>query len=75
MKNGMIAALRFYQRYLSPLKPAPTCRFSPCCSQYAIEAIQRFGALRGGYLTVKRLMRCHPFCAGGYDPVPSSFLF
>jgi putative membrane protein insertion efficiency factor len=61
--------IRFYRRFLSPLKP-PMCRFSPTCSQYAIEAIERHGVLRGGGYSVWRLLRCHPFCRGGHDPVP-----
>ncbi|MGP3562416.1 MULTISPECIES: membrane protein insertion efficiency factor YidD [Geobacillus] len=61
--------IRFYQRFLSPLKP-PTCRFSPTCSSYAIEAIRHFGALKGGWLTIKRILKCHPFHPGGFDPVP-----
>jgi uncharacterized protein len=61
--------LRFYRRFLSPLKP-PMCRFSPTCSQYAIEAIERHGILRGSGLAVWRILRCHPFCKGGHDPVP-----
>ncbi|MDR1486793.1 MAG: membrane protein insertion efficiency factor YidD [Deltaproteobacteria bacterium] len=61
--------LRFYQLFLSPLKP-PTCRFYPVCSSYAILAFKRHGIWRGGYLTLRRLLRCHPFHPGGYDPVP-----
>ena len=59
----------FYRRVLSPLKP-PTCRFRPTCSAYAIEALRRHGALRGTWLTVRRLLRCQPFCEPGEDPVP-----
>ena len=65
----LTAPLRFYRRFLSPLKPA-TCRFSPTCSQYAIEALERHGPLRGSALAVWRLLRCQPFCRGGHDPVP-----
>ncbi len=61
--------LRFYRRFLSPLKP-PMCRFSPTCSQYAIEAIERHGIFRGSALAIWRILRCHPFCRGGHDPVP-----
>ena len=61
--------LRFYRRFLSPLKP-PMCRFSPTCSQYAIEAIERHGIFRGSFYATWRILRCHPFCEGGYDPVP-----
>lgn len=67
----MLAALRWYKRCVSPLLP-PACRFVPTCSEYAMQAVERFGALRGGWLAFKRLMRCHPFCKGGYDPVPES---
>ena len=62
--------IRGYQLVLSPLKGAPTCRFHPTCSAYALEAVQLHGAARGSWLALRRLGRCHPFCAGGYDPVP-----
>lgn len=61
--------IRAYQRVLSPLL-GPRCRFYPSCSQYALEAVERHGALRGSYLAVRRLLRCHPFHPGGFDPVP-----
>jgi putative membrane protein insertion efficiency factor len=64
-----ILLVRGYRRLLSPLKP-PTCRFLPTCSGYAIEALERHGALRGGWLTVRRICRCHPWGGHGYDPVP-----
>ena len=57
-----------YRKYISPLKPA-CCRFYPTCSQYAIEAIEKYGALKGGFMGIKRILRCHPFHEGGYDPV------
>lgn len=70
MKRLMLAGIRFYQRYISPGLP-PRCRFIPTCSQYALEAVQKYGALKGGYLAVRRLLRCHPFYHGDiYDPVP-----
>ncbi|RKY03948.1 membrane protein insertion efficiency factor YidD [Candidatus Poribacteria bacterium] len=64
-----IGILRIYQLFISPLFP-PSCRFYPTCSQYAVEAIGRHGVLRGGWLSLKRLLRCHPFSPGGYDPPP-----
>ncbi|MBM7715899.1 membrane protein insertion efficiency factor YidD [Siminovitchia sp. FSL H7-0308] len=69
MKYILLAFIRFYQKMISPLKP-PTCRFYPTCSQYGLEAIQRFGAFRGCWLTIKRLVKCHPFHPGGIDHVP-----
>lgn len=70
MKRLCIALIRFYQKYLSPLKRNPTCRFSPTCSAYAVEAYQKRGFFAGTVLTVWRLLRCQPLCRGGYDPVP-----
>jgi putative membrane protein insertion efficiency factor len=61
--------VRFYRRFFSPLKP-PMCRFSPTCSQYAVEAIELHGIFRGGAYAAWRILRCHPFCQGGFDPVP-----
>ena len=69
MKRIMLSLIRFYRSQISPLLP-PACRFTPTCSQYALTAIERFGALRGGWLALKRILRCNPFCKGGYDPVP-----
>ena len=70
MKALMLLLIRFYRRFISPLFP-PCCRFSPTCSQYALEAIGKYGALRGGYMTLRRLLRCNPFYKGDYyDPVP-----
>ena len=65
----MIAFVKLYQWCLSPFMGA-SCRFYPSCSSYAIEAINKYGALKGGYLAVLRLGRCHPWCQGGHDPVP-----
>ncbi|HEX2080648.1 MAG TPA: membrane protein insertion efficiency factor YidD [Longimicrobium sp.] len=69
LARAMIAAIRFYRKGISPLKP-PVCRFHPTCSAYGLEAIEKYGAARGGWLLVKRLARCQPFCKGGFDPVP-----
>jgi putative membrane protein insertion efficiency factor len=70
MKALLLALIRFYQRSISPLSP-PRCRFHPTCSQYALEAIQKYGALKGGWLALRRFLRCHPFYKGDYfDPVP-----
>lgn len=70
MKWLCIALVRLYQRFVSPLKSAPTCRFYPSCSAYAVEAFEKRGFFAGMILTVARILRCHPFTAGGYDPVP-----
>ena len=69
MKIVALALIRFYRRFISPLFP-PSCRFQPSCSQYGYEAIEKYGLLRGGWMTIKRVGRCHPFSRGGYDPVP-----
>ena len=70
MKRVMLVLIRFYQKYISPGLPA-RCRFYPTCSQYALEAITKYGALKGGWLALKRFLRCHPFYKGSnYDPVP-----
>ena len=68
IKNFLIYLINLYRKYISPLK-APCCRFVPTCSQYAIEAIEQYGAIKGGYMAMKRILRCNPFCKGGYDPV------
>lgn len=65
----MMACVRGYQRFISPLLPA-CCIYRPTCSQYAVEAIGKYGALKGGWLALRRILRCHPFHKGGYDPVP-----
>ncbi|MFR3529577.1 membrane protein insertion efficiency factor YidD [Lachnoclostridium sp. An118] len=70
MKKILIGLVRVYQKYLSPLKGHSTCIYFPTCSQYAVEAIEKHGALKGGLLAVWRILRCNPFSKGGYDPVP-----
>lgn len=67
--KGMLTIIRFYQQCISPLTP-PACRYTPTCSQYAIEAIQKYGPFKGGWLALKRILRCNPFGGSGYDPVP-----
>lgn len=69
MKMLMLGLIRVYRISISPLFP-PSCRFQPTCSQYALEAIERFGAWRGGWMAFRRVLRCHPLHPGGYDPVP-----
>ena len=71
MRSFLIAALRLYKRWVSPQLP-PSCRYVPTCSEYAIEAVERFGVLRGGAMSAWRVLRCHPFVKGGYDPVCDS---
>ncbi|MCQ2497168.1 MAG: membrane protein insertion efficiency factor YidD [Lachnospiraceae bacterium] len=77
MKFILIGLIKFYRKFLSPIKglfsptgSSQTCIYIPTCSQYAIEAIKKHGAFKGTYLAVKRILRCHPFAKGGYDPVP-----
>ena len=70
MKHICMALIRFYRKYLSPLKSKPCCRFYPTCSAYALEAFSKRGFFVGMYLTVTRIFRCNPFYPGGYDPVP-----
>ncbi len=70
MKKVFLTCIRFYQKHISPAFP-PRCRFRPTCSAYAYEAIMKYGAFKGGYLALRRLLRCHPFSkADPYDPVP-----
>ena len=70
MKKIMIHMIRFYQKYLSPLKVRTHCIYTPTCSQYAIEALEKYGALKGSLLAIWSILRCNPFSKGGYDPVP-----
>ena len=69
MKKILIYIIKMYRKYISPLKSQPTCRFYPTCSQYSLEALEKYGALKGSYLSVKRVARCNPFNPGGYDPL------
>ena len=70
MKKLLLKMIRFYRRHISPYKPA-CCRFTPTCSAYAMEAIEKYGAMKGGFLALKRFLRCNPFYKGDfYDPVP-----
>ena len=69
MKRVLIALVKFYRKYISPLRP-PCCRYYPTCSQYALAALAKYGALKGGLLALRRILRCNPFHKGGYDPVP-----
>ncbi len=70
MKRLLLYIIRLYRKYLSPLRP-PCCRFVPTCSEYALQAVEKYGAVRGGWLALKRILRCNPFYRGDiYDPVP-----
>ncbi|WP_082731912.1 membrane protein insertion efficiency factor YidD [Sporosarcina sp. HYO08] len=69
MKTVLIFLIKFYQKAISPMKP-PTCRFYPTCSRYGVDALEKHGALKGSWLTLKRVSKCHPFHEGGFDPVP-----
>ncbi|APM41146.1 membrane protein insertion efficiency factor YidD [Clostridium kluyveri] len=68
MKKFLIFLIKVYRKYISPLK-VPCCRFYPTCSQYVLEALQKHGIIKGGFMSIKRILRCNPFCKGGYDPV------
>lgn len=70
MRKLFIGLIRFYQKFISPLKRRSTCIYTPTCSEYAVQAIQKYGILKGGLLSVWRILRCNPFAKGGYDPVP-----
>lgn len=69
MKKLFILLIKFYQKYISPMK-STKCPYFPSCSAYAVEAITKYGAIKGGFLSVWRILRCNPFSKGGYDPVP-----
>jgi len=68
MRGLIIGLIKFYRKFISPLK-GPSCRFYPTCSQYAMDAINKYGLIKGSYLSIKRILRCHPFNKGGYDPL------
>ena len=70
LKKIFIGLIKFYRNYISGLKPYSTCKFTPTCSEYGIEAIEKYGAFKGGLLTLWRILRCNPFSKGGFDPVP-----
>ncbi|WOO34573.1 membrane protein insertion efficiency factor YidD [Anaerocolumna sp. AGMB13020] len=70
MKRVLIGIVKFYRKFISPLKGRSSCIYTPTCSSYAIQALEKYGALKGGYLAIRRILRCHPFHLGGYDPVP-----
>ena len=70
MKKILIFLIRIYQRHISPVKGRSVCIYIPTCSQYAVEALEKYGAFKGTYLAVKRILRCHPLSKGGFDPVP-----
>ena len=70
LKAALLGLIRFYRAYISSHKAGPTCKLIPTCSQYGLEAVERFGALKGGALTLWRVLRCNPWGRGGYDPVP-----
>ncbi len=69
MKKLLIILIKFYRKFISPLKGHPTCIFQPTCSEYAMQALSKYGAIKGSYLAVRRILRCHPFSQGGYDPL------
>lgn len=70
LKKLFLFLIKVYQVVISPHKGGPSCRFYPTCSQYAYEAISKYGAIKGGYLSIRRILKCHPFHKGGFDPVP-----
>ncbi len=72
MKYIIICTVKFYRKFISPLK-RPTCRFYPTCSAYTLEAVSRFGTFKGLYISMRRILRCHPFSKGGFDPVDAYF--
>ena len=71
MRRVLMAMVRFYRSFISPLTP-PSCRYQPTCSAYALEALERHGAIRGSWMAARRILRCHPWGGSGYDPVPGA---
>jgi len=69
MNKILVFIIKMYRKFISPLKSQPTCRFYPTCSQYSLEALEKYGTIKGSYLSVKRIVRCNPFNPGGYDPL------
>lgn len=69
MKNALIKLIRLYQKHISPYKGGACCRFVPTCSEYAVQAIEKYGVFRGSLRALYRILRCNPFCSGGYDPL------
>jgi putative membrane protein insertion efficiency factor len=70
MKRILIFLIKLYRKFISPLKGRSSCIYTPTCSLYALQALEKYGAVKGTYLAVRRVLRCHPFATGGYDPVP-----
>lgn len=70
IKLLIIGMIKIYKKYISPIKGAKMCKYIPTCSEYAIEAVEKYGPFKGTYLAIKRILRCNPFSKGGYDPVP-----
>jgi putative membrane protein insertion efficiency factor len=70
VRQFVIFLLKLYRKYISPLKGRPTCIYTPTCSLYAIQALEKYGIFKGTYLAIRRVLRCHPYAKGGYDPVP-----
>ena len=70
IKRILISIIKLYRKFISPLKGRPSCIYTPSCSLYAIQALEKYGIFKGMYLAVRRVLRCHPFREGGYDPVP-----
>lgn len=70
MKRILIFLVKLYRKFISPLKGRSSCIYTPTCSLYALQALEKYGAIKGTYLAIRRVLRCHPFATGGYDPVP-----